>query len=629
MPQHRIAIWVSLLPFLLPSLLWADESSRTTILRVGPGCTYTSIQAAVNAAPQSGAEIRVRAGVFQESVLILDKSVELLGGYQSCFGDTVSGRTTINANDAGPALTFFAQSDSGFSWRRLRVQNFNLTGGHGRMIDGIGPTGGGLNVLAADGRLAEGVLESVVIQNNRSNFFGGGVAVIGYGSGLAHLRVLPDSAISNNTVNRADGRGGGLFCSGGGKVELIGGRVTGNVAGIPGQSAARGGGIAAVGCELDWFSWFGGAGDNWLGENVVHGGGGGMYLGESAEVRLESRPFTTAPVDLPAELSRESARSAAGLAPPLLISLNEARGVGSNGKGGGIWVDSGSGILLFNTRIELNNSLNGNGGGIAATGGGSVTMVGGRPPCHGRAECSSINNNRAGDTGGAVFARGPDSGVGLLRTFLSGNAGEAGAGADVFAAAGSFIAMFDSLLYRGAGANGLFFAPSPPNPYAFWIENNAFVSVARSTLADSNPQIAVFRFGGSDSMLRLQRSIVHEQSGIAIGRSNPGDTPQVGSDCVLWHSAALTTLGSPDFHTRNLVGDPQFIDRAGMNFELQRDSQAVDFCAPPDPSLEPFDVDLLARPRGIQTKESGRYGFWDLGAFEVQPDRLFRDRFQP
>lgn len=204
-----------------------------------------------------------------------------------------------------------------------------------------------------------------------------------------------------------------------------------------------------------------------------------------------------------------------------------------------------------------------------------------------------------------------------------GNAGEAGAGADVFAASGGVINLMSSLVHRGAGPNGLFDAPSGPNPYTFWIENNAALGLLYSTVVDTQPVIAVIRFGGDDAVAFLTGSIIHEQSGIAIQRTNVGNDPYVETECMMWHSGALAELRGS--HVFNAVDDPQFVNREAGNFQLTKNSPAVDYCAP---GAAPVRLDLLLRQRGIQTKTSVLHGPWDLGAFEVQPDAMFSDRFE-
>jgi hypothetical protein len=611
---------MSRLVFLVFGIFALPALAQTTIY-VGPGCTHETIQAAVDAA-FSNATIRVRSGTYNERVTVIEKNIELIGGHQFCFGEAIDGISTINAGSSGSTLSLLAETGPIGTEFRLVVRNFNLTGGSGVAVPSNLSPGGGLNILARNNLVASATLHNTVVSNNQSTIGGGGIAALGMDGGFVNLRLFDGSRISNNQATFSNAHGGGLMCAGNGRVGILGGSITGNTAGVPGNSEARGGGIAVGGCELNWGTDSIDPGDNWLGDNTVHGGGGGMYVTEGASVSLVGAPF------LPGSISFE---------PPgpdelsLLISLNQATGAGNQGKGGGIWVDNAS-LTLAGVRLELNDSVQGNGGGIAATGGSDIVIS--RPisdRCRRDLECSAINNNRAGDTGGAVFARGPDTSVMLSRTVIRNNAGEAGAGADLFAATGSMIELFNSLMYRGTGHNGLFFDPSGPNPYSVWIENNAVLIMRDSTLANTKPTTAVIRFGGSDSVALLGRSIIHESSDVDIERTNVGNTPFVQTDCMLWHSADMESLGGSGTHSRNMIANPEFVDRDQMNFRLQRDSVAVDYCDVPaisERGLIFTDRDLLYRPRGVQVKEDVLHGPWDLGAFEVQPDLIFSDRFE-
>ena len=612
------------------AILWfgiaALPAFAQSTIYVGPGCTHETIQAAVDAASGTSSInptiIRVRSGTYNERVTVWNKSIELIGGHQFCFGETINGRSTINAGGLGSALNVFADAGAVGTEYRSVIRNFTLTGGSGVLTPSVISPGGGLNLISANNVFLRGALHNTIVSNNQSTVAGGGIAVIGFEGGFATLDVRDDSRISNNRATRADAHGGGLYCGGTGLVRIFGGSIIGNTAGRPGNSEARGGGISLVSCVLEWYTESVDRSDNWLGENIVHGGGGGMYVDARAFAQLIGGPFLPlvlpgVPVpSLPDELS-------------LLVSLNQSTGAGNQGKGGGIWVDGGR-LQLVGVRMELNDSAQGNGGAIAATGGSDISIRrSDSSRCRSDLECSAINNNRAGDTGGAIFARGPDTIVRVSRTVIRNNAGESGAGADLFAATGSRIEVYDSLMYRGSGPNGLFFDPSGPNPYSAWIENNAVLAVTNSTIADTHPGTAVIRFGGSDSVAFFQSSIIHESSGVAIQRTNAGNTPFVQSDCMLWHSSAMQSLGGGGTHQRNTIADPEFVDRVQMDFRLKRDSVAVDYC---DDSMWsrflPIIGDILTRPRGVQIKESVLYGPYDLGAFEVQPDLIFSDRFE-
>ncbi len=260
----------------------------------------------------------------------------------------------------------------------------------------------------------------------------------------------------------------------------------------------------------------------------------------------------------------------------------------------------------------------------------SIQLVGGHASCitaspSGTSTIQAPGGSRpltvSTGSSGAIFTRDAGTFAILDKTVIRDNSTQAGTGASLFAQTDSHLRTSNSLIF-GGNAQG-------PNPnYVFWVGVNANVDVFWTTVADNLPGSAIFRFGSTSSVLTLRGSIIHEP-GTNIGFTG-GATPSVDSDCVVWHSDMLMNppynfTGSPFFH---LVVDPNFVNRAGKDFQLQNDSEAVDFC---DSSLPPGQApltDIVLNSRGLLT--SGEFPFrpYDLGAFERIPDQLFRDRFE-
>jgi hypothetical protein len=96
---------------------------------------------------------------------------------------------------------------------------------------------------------------------------------------------------------------------------------------------------------------------------------------------------------------------------------------GNTNAGGGIWANSAT-VNVHATWLQENNSQNGNGGAIAATGGAIVNLdrAVGNTNCHTSLECSRIINNRAGDTGGAVYVQHAGSEINIDATVIRNNA---------------------------------------------------------------------------------------------------------------------------------------------------------------------------------------------------------------
>jgi predicted outer membrane repeat protein len=579
---------------------------------VGTGCTHPTIQAAVNSVGAgSSAEIRVNSGTYSEAVSIINKSIQLIGGYTSCMASSPESTTTIQALSGTRPLTV-ATGSSGT--RSVTISNFNLTNGSVTALD----SGGGVWATASGTATLVLEMHNAQITGNSSLSGGGGLHMETFAAGSTVLALLTEELVISN--NNAATRGGGIWCSGPGTGEITirGGRIRQNVAGTPADSDGEGGGIALDGCALTWFSGPSGGAltTGLLGNNTSHGKGGGIWAVNGASVLLNGYYVT----GLPATTISDQ---------PLWVFQNLALGSMANpagGQGGGVWLSNAS--LTASAAWIDRNSTTGNGGGIYAINGSQVQInrniddpFGGTATCHSEIVCSQVARNQATDTGGAIYTRDAGTFAVIEQTVIRDNATQAGTGATLFAQTDSHLRTISSLIF-GGNAQG-----SNPN-YVFWVGTNANVDVFWTTVADNLPGNAIFRFGASSSELTLRGSIIHEP-GTNIGFTG-GATPSVDSDCVVWHSDMLTNppynfTGSPIFH---LVADPEFANREAFAFDLQPSSPAVDFC---DSSLPPGTApttDLVLNSRGLLANDGPAFRPYDLGAFEFIPDQIFRDRFE-
>lgn len=583
------------------------------VLRVGTGtgCTHSSIQAAINAASSSGStEIRVNQGSYTQAVQILDKGIVLIGGYSNCTVTSPTGTSTILA----PAGTRPLTISVGSAPRFVRVSNFNLAGGDPGGLD----FGGGLLASASASQLQVDLINTFVEANKAGA--GGGIAMRTFAAEARVNLLLHVGSQVNNNFAFADG--GGIWCGGAGtnQLRLVSALIRGNDAGSTGGESARGGGIFADNCQMSWEgSPFGLPEAPSVRNNRSYGAGGGIFARNGSTVRLRSART----------LDNDAVSSA-----PIRIADNQAIGPTGNlgaGAGGGIRLD-GATLNAHGVWVE-GNSATGNGGGVHADNGSQVRFdrdltvptATGIPVavCHAPSDCSRISRNTATDTGGAIFLNNSGTQAIIEQTIVRDNSALAGAGASLFAQTGSTLTLISSLLYNGNAPNGI------PN-YVFWIGNSAFVNVFWSTIVDNIPGTAVFRFGGTNSVLTLRGSIIYEV-GRTMGVVSVGNTPSVNSDCVVWHNDSLSQppynfTGGDVFH---LVANPAFVDPSSRNYQLLPISPAVDFC---DQSLSPGaapEFDLLLQLRGLPLKDSPLHGPFDLGAFELLPDRIFGDRFAP
>ncbi len=604
---------VASLPAFSPraAVVEADAPAGTTILRVGTGggCTHSTIQAAINAAsPAETAEIRVNQGTYTEALSIANKAVSIWGGYSNCSAELPSGTSTLLAPPGNRPLTVSASAGD----HNSRMLNFNVSGASLSNVD----AGGGAWITASGTAFVRFNFHNTFIEANSAGA-GGGVAVQTLSGTATVLATFQNNSLINNNEAFADG--GGIWCGGPGSnnVFVMGSTgVQGNTAGLPGGSSGRGGGVFLDRCQLSMQSTHNpDFPPTEVRQNQSRGAGGGIYARNSSDVFLFSfsSQFGETRSTMPVRIHNNSATGPAG-------------DLGA-GQGGGIWLDA-SGLNARGAWID-SNVATGNGGGIHA---GAASLIDinrqieargtGPAPCHTALECSRIVGNRAGDTGGALFLRDSGTVAEIEQSVIRANAAQAGTGASLFAQTGTNLSVTSSLIYGVNSTSG------PPN-YVFWVGNSATLNLFWSTVTDNAPGTAVFRFGGTNSLLRLRGSIIHEP-GRTMGVVSGSDTPTVDSDCMVWHANTLMNppynfTGGSDFH---LVANPAFANPANGDFALTADSAAVDFCDASVPPGTAPERDLLLRPRGLAAKPVALHGPFDLGALEFVPDQIFRDRFQ-
>ena len=573
-----------------------------------PECTHSTIQAAINAVPSdTDTLIRVKQGTYTEALNVSNKTLTIWGGYVGCVQSTPSGTSTVLAPPNSRPLTVFANSGAHI----VNIRGLNLAGGRVSELD----AGGGiLSTASGSAQLNLGVIDTFIEGNDAGN--GGGIAVQNFSeTAVMHASISAGSVINDNV---AAAQGGGIWCSGPGNqtIHVHSAAIQNNRAASAGSDQGQGGGIFIDNCRLNVFSpRIESQIATEIRFNTSHGSGGGIYARNGSIIHLRSSnggPNTTS--HSPVRVHGNNATGSAGML--------------AAGQGGGIWVDDTE-LEVHGAWID-NNTATGNGGGIYAALGSQVQVDSDMavfswpttPPCHTFLECTRLTGNNAGDTGGAIFLRDSGTVATIEQTVIRDNSAQAGTGASLFAQTGTNLTVTSSLLYGGN-------APAGPPNYVFWVGESAIVNLFWSTVTDNLPGTSVFRFGGTNSLLRLRGSIIYEP-GHSMGTVSIGNTPSVDSDCVVWHNSSLMNApynftGGEAFH---LMVNPQFTDPTVRDYQLTLASPAVDFC---DSSLSPGTAperDLLLRARGLLVKDTPLHGPFDLGAFEFLPDRIFADRFQ-
>ena len=588
---HRFAVVVSMVAF----ALFASPASAA-ILPVGPGggtCTYSTIQAAINAA-SSGDSITVAdAGAnYTEKLTITDKSLGISScpcNHQVCLYDTTHNLlTNVTLSGAGGAnapvlkiVTTNANNPITVSLDRLTIQD-----GHSGSTDGGGISFSGVGALN---------LMRTNVTSNTANY-GAGINFKANG-GNATLTINHDTFITYNTAATS---GGGI------RVEGVGATLNVNAANtwISQNEATTGlgGGLEIINSANAFIGspgyLFGGV----IYENTATNGGGIALSGTDSRVTL----FSTDPLH------------------PVSVDNNTAYAIG-----GALYQNGGVACMQ---NVRLTNNIAQNGTAIYGEGGGDL-LVNHAPvgfsddydqycgndqpssvPCDASVACNvvddniaeNVKNGNAHTDGAAIFiTSGRFEGTGLkLRGNQGGYVLRAGGGASTATAYLLTCLIADNSRVDHElilGSNG-------PNTLA--LDNCTLTHNA----------IGAARVIAANDTLYLNDSIIDSGSPALVFSGNPSN---LGDSYNLAGNASGLTTG-----TTNTQGSPAFVDPSHGDYRLfygYRNgtlikSPGIDY-APP---VTGDDRDIRGMPRD-QVITSPFFGDRDLGAYEMQGvgDRIF------
>lgn len=563
----------------------------TDVYRVGPGCTYSSIQDAIDAVPNRGSGvIRIRSGSYSENLSIGSKSVDLLGGHANCTSSAAPGTSVINASSSTSSAIFMIAGNDNY---RLYLSQLDLVNGVGS--NGLSP-GGGLTVVTSTGRTATVSLNRTRVYGNQSSYHGGGIAMIGDGSGS--LSLLDNSQIMFNQVTGSNPYGGGLYCDGDYFIIMTGGSIHSNVAGQSSDDNARGGGIYLDGCDMTWLAQdpVQESDTAALNNNTAHGtgesGGGGLYATGGAQVDLIGAHL----VILGDPVSSR----------PLRIHSNGAQADAS----GGVKRGSGGAVYAFgtDTRVRLDRTWVHENyaawGAFYARSGAEIIVERGSETCHSPRRCSRVYDN-IGFLNPVAFAH-SNGKIRFSRSVITDNRDEPTSYLTALFESqfGGEIEIGDSLVFDNHADTGLAGMGGSPT-----------IRVRRSTFSANTFGSSVM-WASDETSVSIFDSIIYEPGTIMAG--SYGD-PLFTLDCIVWHD---DQLGG----TRTLIADPRFVDPDNRLFYLKPDSPAINYCTVPPPAP---GVDLDWNPRGVchSTEQPCGTEVYDLGAYEY-PLKIFSDRFE-
>lgn len=563
--------------------------ARGDIICVGgdPDCDFTDLQQAIDSAPDGSDAPRAifiaqNRQYLDQTLFIVNRNVQLIGGFSSCHDETPNGTTTLDGVASGSVIGIDADAGP----RSVELRNLRITGGGGTDPLGFHLTreGGGVRIKGN----VDVTISASTIEGNHASA-GGGVFIDGADG--ATLSVTDGSIIGDNTAQpvlpQASGFGGGIYCTDG-SVTLNDSGVIGNHAhaGTDTDEPAKGGGLYLDGCA---FTGTAPGGDELgLRLNDSDDDGGGAYVSNDSDLNLEG--------------------TAAG--------SFEVYGNDSGHRGGGIHASESS-IGFDATDINLNTageaSRVGLGGGIYAFNS-DVFMT--SRAC---VACSHLNGNLVEAEGQGSALYGLYTGaindtlhgfVYLERTGILFNYGNAFRIIATSDAEDVGLELASDLISQNAGRS--LFRVAGPVP----------VLVDSVTIAD-NQLDEVFDSDQHDDLLRLSGSIIRESPGTPI--ASGGSAGGLTFECLMVNSGS----GLASDPTLLVTNQPGFIDAGSNVYRLGRLSRAIDFCHAL-PLIPDFDIE--GNLRGFDADQMPPFmpdATYDLGAYEWTPpaDRVFANGF--
>ncbi|MEZ5464164.1 MAG: hypothetical protein R3F22_02845 [Lysobacteraceae bacterium] len=613
---------------LATALLGVAQQAAAVTVGSETACDFHSLNDAINSVPRGGTvSIRLSNNLDHDSLLSIDRNVNITGGYDSCTDGSANHLTPsvirgIGNNQPTVHLSGFANPLA----VNVSLTNVNIVGG-------AAPNGAGIRITA-DNRVT---LSNVKVYNNVASVTGGGVYIDG--SKGAELVIDYESQIYQNSAHQ---KGGGIYCvnasaANNGLIDFRRGEIRDNLAG------AYGAGLFLDNCKVtgatdglrriaDNFADLQAFDDEILDLNS-RASGGGIYAVNDSRIHLGSVNSET------------------------LIEDNHVRheiydGFGfhyeeDHGEGGGLYLTSSATAYLVNTHVAGN--LARTGGAARITDGGYLDFrrhADGCVPSSEHPGCASLDDNTA-----QGYDDGSDSCIGNGHSF-SGRGGALAVSAGYARLNGVWVSRNRAVETDGCLSQ---LTMQYPHGAAFLVDEGGFLETFNTVIHDngnnsaddiihvddsgseffayhstiagnSNVDDAVIRTGGRTDLTNVSpsvglfNSIIMESA--AIYKNDHANAGRLTSICVLANN--LGTLDdAPQSEVRDSLqaGSAGFVDGNNDNFRLQDNSPAVDLCTADELAaanrvwLVLEDMDGADRPR-IASADPDHA--WDAGAYENQ-----------
>lgn len=530
-------------------------------------CDFSDIQSAID----SGNFLNIHVTnqkIYREHLLFHDKNITLYGGYEDCNA-AESNQSSITKtilsgdldDDESGDGTVIQITGSG----SVTMSRFKVTEGH------FSNRSGGIAIDSFSGDVH---IFNVVVSENYGNF-GGGIGI--HNSPAADVMFGSSVLIVNNAANLA---GGGLYCNDESTVRMPD-TVSGSGISVNTSNFNGGGVFLSNGCEMLFktgipnpaFLDFSG-----IAGNSASGNGGGVFIMSGA--RLELIPTLGNTVN---------------------ISNNIADSDDSgHGHGGGAYVTGAlSSLEAVNSRFVGNEAEDG--GGVYVTDHATFKMQSSAKNCAVKDRCAYISGNLALSQGGAIYSSNEGS-VDLVRAWVEHN--RADVGTVLFANSNSNVSVNYSVFTRN-GSNG-------SNGYldlgVFRVHDGTFMEIFHSTVVDNYAESGVFITDITPFNINVWNSIIYDPSTGDVAPVSQQQEDDLFITCSIFHE------DSGQYGDNVTVDDPQFLDRAGKDFNLDHTTSiAIDECF----ELTEINRDYNGAPTGFDDPNvvaSG--GGYDMGAYE-------------
>jgi hypothetical protein len=532
---------------MLSALVHLPAYATTYAVGTGPGCTHATLQAAIDAAvadPTIGPRhyihlttgtIAVPNGLRLHNALA---DISITGGHASCTGvQGATSRTVLDASGGADGsvldIRYFGTAEA----RNIFLGRLDITGGTGETGIGASSEGAGLELR---GNLQVYLEQGSAVRDNRA-FRAAGILMQG-GPGQVTLYMFNQARIGGNI---ADNDGGGIWCTGMGRVVMQGASVDFN------QAGRDGGGIwLGDRCSLRVAP---GEGLNIFSNNTA---GGPTQLGRGGALFYQSGSAAAGP-DVDVQGSAIS---------PVFMVGNSANGpAAENAIGGALYLE-GNGANQRSVQLRdvvlANNSATATGSAIAVVRAIDLSISGSPARCDGLfGLCSAISGGigsaiRINDAESTIPGQAPR--VRISRTRFTGNTGAALIESATLYNANAELVV-DSSVFDGNDVDGIVFAA------------DSFDLTYSTIFGNTNGQFVagLYASAGQTNIVNLSGSLIWQPGVPVFVSSGAGIEAATHNGCLLAHDA--TGISNPGaVRTANPLLDAAFVPAAT--------SPALDVC---------------------------------------------------